>query len=267
MATFLQCLRQPLPDLVIAVCTLSCFQLFDALHRHLVCPRLPAYRRLSLRDQYDWDRRLTNITFQILQLPFNLYILFIDRSAAIDSIYGYSRIAHVGFVVILSFYVHDTTGMIVHPRAPSGSFGWIIHHFIAVALLTYNVTYKQSSAFPAAAFLISAAGHIPNDLRWFLIASSVFEHSSIAFRNAFNVVSTVIVASLFLIPPVWLLLRCAHQLNISLYVLLTNIMTAYCNFFFALIYFVHIGVILSLCGRIAEEWHKQPPKFRHSKHE
>ncbi|PXF49232.1 Transmembrane protein 56 [Gracilariopsis chorda] len=253
------------PDVVVIFLCFLSFQLFDAIHHHCISPKLPIYAQLSFRDRYDWDRRVTNLTFQLLQLPFNLYILFVDQNSTSDVIYGYSRIAHVGFVIILSFYIHDTTGLVLHPRAPTGTCGWIIHHIIASALLVYDVCYKQSSAFPAAAFLISAAGHIPNDLRWFFTATALFRRLPVSFRDGFNIFSISLISAVFLIPPIWLLKRCAQQLELSMYDLLIQRMTTYCHFFFALIYLTHVGVVIGQLRRLGREWRTEAPQFRHTK--
>lgn len=257
--------ERPVPDVFVIFTCFLCFQLFDAIHHHWISPMLPTYAQLSFRDRYDWDRRLTNLTFQLLQLPFNLYILLIDQESNSDVIYGYSRIAHVGFIIILSFYIHDTTGLILHPRPPTGTWAWIIHHMIASALLVYDVCYKQSSAFPAAAFLISAAGHIPNELRWFFTATALFRRLPITFRDAFNVLSTSLISAVFLIPPVWLLKRCAQQLELSIYDLLIQRMTNYCHFFFALIYLTHVGLVVGQLRRLTREWRTEAAEFRHTK--
>lgn len=250
------------PDLVIVTFSITLLQFLELTHRYKIAPCFPSYNALSFRDRFDWNRRAINLLFQFLQFFFNLYILTIDKSVTSDYIYGYSPIAHVGFLIIISFYVYDTTGMVMHPSWPSLTPVWIFHHVVAALLLVYDVSYRKSSAFPAAAFLIAAAGHIPNELRWFIIVTNV---SNLRIINAANVLSTVIISIACVLPPPYLLYKCAVQLNTSILQVVTHHMRFYCTFIFIIFYIPHIYISIVQFHRAYTNWNQQPITFRPKK--
>lgn len=251
-----------IPDLVVLVVTLVVLQLLEVVQRHVIGPRFKAYNALTFRDRFDWDRRSINITFQVVQAVFNAYILLLDLGATSDILYGYSIKAHIGFLIIIAFYLYDTTGIIMHPLPPSAGGVWIIHHIIAVGLLVYNVTYKKSSAFPAATFLISAAGHIPNELRWFLVVSNQRNQAALNFANLLCLLIIIVTCVL---PPPYLLSKAAQQLDTSVYDVVFNRMRAYCRFFFLLIYIPHVYLVYYQFNRLIIHWNKCPEPFRQRK--
>lgn len=250
------------PDLVILSATLFILQLFDIIQRNYINPFFPSYSSLPFRDRFDWERRFLNLLFQIIQAPFNAYILLLDRQVSTDYIYGYSTAAHVGFIVIIAFYIYDTIGIVMHPAAPSNSPMWLFHHSVAVVLLLYNVSYRKCSAFPAAAFLISGAGHIMNELRWLCTAMNVQSQRVLKTCHIFYVLVCILTCGL---PPPFLLLKCARQLGIPVFDLVIHHMQPYCNFVFILIYVPHVVLIFYQAWRAYRLWGTSPIPFRQRK--
>lgn len=250
------------PDLVIVVFAIAVLQLLEVMHRIWIGPSSSSYRNLLYRDRFDWDRRALNLFFQVVQAIFNGYVLFFDRQVNADPLYGYSPIAHVGFLVIIAFYVYDTTGIIMHPAPPSTSSMWIFHHFVAVGLLLFDVSFRRCSAFPAAAFLISGAGHIANEARWLCTATNV--QNQIVLKSC-HVLCVVIAILTCGIPPPLLLWRCAKHLDVSVFELTFTRMRPYCLFFFALIYIPHIVLIFYQAWRAYLVWGLPPMPFRPKK--
>lgn len=261
-AAYYDTTREYPPDLVIVALALSFFQILEFIHRRRIGDIFPAYSRLPFRDRFDWDRRALNLLFQLVQFPFNAFILLCDSSVTADYLYGYSAFAHIGFLIIIAFYIYDTAGMIMHPRPPSTTPWWIFHHAVAVGLLLYDVSYRRVSAFPAATFLISAVGHVPNELRWIFTALNVGNRKVL---NACNVFSAIIVILACALPPPFLLYKSAQQLDISVLLLVTSRMRPYCIFFFLLIYIPHLGLTTHHIVKVFTHWNKRPKPFRPSK--
>lgn len=247
------------PDIVIIVFALSSFQVAEWVHRRHIGPLFRAYVKLPFRDRFDWDRRAINITFQFLQLFCNGYLLTLDRAATADYLYGYSSFAHFLFIVIIAFYIYDTCGIVMHPSPGSTYIAWIIHHVIAIGLLLFDVSFKRYSAFPAATFLISAAGHIPNELRWFCAAMNVQSQAMLNFTLVLCALISIVTLA---IPPPYLLWKAAGQLGISIFQLITTRMRPYCIFFFSLIYLPHVGLVLHQIRRMRIHWGKPAEPFR-----
>lgn len=250
------------PNVVVVIGTLSLLLLISAIQRFYIGPHFfESYRKLSFRDQFDWDRRTINIIFQLLQTIFNSYLLIFDDAVTSDVLYGYSPIAHYGFLIIIGFYIYDSFGVVMHPL-PSSPSVWITHHVISVALLTYCVAYMRCSAFPAAVFLISAAGHIPNELRWFLAVSN---ERRVWVINAIHVLCTTVVFGTCGVPPPVLIVRAARQLGVGVVDVVFKHMRVYCVFVFLLIYVPHVILICIQIVRTVKEWNKIPGPFRHRK--
>lgn len=250
------------PDLLIVSITTVILQLSELLHRHKIGPLFRTYTSLPFRDRFDWDRRALNLTFQFLQLFFNAYLLTLDTAVISDCLYGYSDLAHIGFLVIIAFYIYDTTGMIMHPRPATLAPMWIFHHYLAVGLLLFNVCYQRTSAYPAAVFLISAAGHIPSEFRWLYAAMRV--NNRFLLKTS-NLVVAVIAFLTCGIPPPYLLVKASRQLHISVWQLVTQRMRPYCTFFFSLIYVPHVILVLHQFKRAYDDWGKVPEPFRMAK--
>lgn len=96
-----------------------------------------------------------------------------------------------------------------HRHSPSSqSIAWPTHHVIAVSLLLCVVSVKRSFAFPSAIFLNSAAGHLPNNLRWFIAAANICNQALI---NTVLVICFYITFVAYGVPPPFL-----HLLSISI---------------------------------------------------
>lgn len=250
------------PDTVVLVATLTLLQVLERLHRARIGPLSPSYRRLPFRDRFDWDRRALNLLFQLAQAPFNLYLLLLDPRPTADVIYGYSRVAHLGFLVVLAFYLYDAIGLVMHPAPPSNAPLWLFHHAVAAGLLLWDVAYRRSSAFPAAAFLLSAAAHIPNELRWLCTAMNVADQRLLKAVHLLSVLLAFLTCAL---PPPFLLFKCAQQLQISVRHLLTTRMRPQCSFVFALVYVPHIVLIFYQACRAYKAWGMPPRPYRPKK--
>lgn len=250
------------PDLVIVVCTMFALQLCEVSHRKWIGPFFSSYSSLPYRDRFDWDRRVLNVSFQALQAVFNGYLLLFDPEVIVDPLYGYSATAHVGFLVIIAFYVYDATGIIMHPAPPSTSSMWVFHHFVAVGLLLFDVSFRRCSAFPAAVFLISGAGHIANEARWLCTAMNVQNQTVL---KGLHVLCIVICVLTCVLPPPLLLVKGAEQLGVSVFDLVTTRMRSYCTFFFSLIYIPHVVLIFDQAGRAYRSWGLAPKPFRPKK--
>lgn len=250
------------PDLVIVIVTMTFLQLLEVTQRKYFGPAFKSYSTLTFRDRFEWDRRAINIIFQTLQVIFNSYILLYDPYSTSDVLYGYSPIAHIGFLIIVTFYVYDATGIVMHPSPSSSSIAWLIHHFITVGLLVFDVSYKKCSAFPAAVFLISSVGHIPNETRWFLAVTNI--HNIFIIRSIHLVCGFVALVTCGF-PPPYLLIRVATQLQITVFDVVFYRMRGYCMFFFLLIYIPHVIIIFVQFKRIFSEWNERPKAFRHRK--
>ena len=249
-------------DLVLIVCLLLLLSLTEVVLRQWTHATFRTYSTFSFRDRFEWDRRALNLIFQILQLCFNIYVLIFDADATEDYLYGYSYVSHVGFCAILGYYIYDTIGMIMHPLPPSTSRLWIVHHYITISLLLYNVRYKQTSAFPSSTFLISAAGHIPNEIRWLSIAIGV---KSQVLLNLGHLFCSIVVFVVFGLPPPYLMYKGAQQLNISIVELMMDKMKIYCIFFTLLIYVPHLFLIVYQIHRTLKHWNLPAQPFRHTK--
>lgn len=248
-----------LPDVVVFAAALFVLLLFDALHVRLVAPRFRAYQALAFRDRYEWGRRANNLVVQLAQLIFNAHVLCADTGATRDYLYGYSGVAHAGLLCVAAFYVYDSIAMLLHPAPPTTAPLWLAHHALATGLLLYNTSYKRSSAFPAATFLVSAAGHIPNEIRWLLSANGVL---SARRSNANNVLHVAIMAATCAFPPPYLLHKAAGQLGVSVAELALRRMRLSCRFFFLLFYVPHLYLIHYVARRAARQWNKPPEPFR-----
>lgn len=250
------------PDAVIIVTSMMGLQMLEMLQQRYIGPLFQTYSTLAYPDRFEWDRRTQNALFQFLQMGFNAYLLFFDASCKSDYLYGYSTVAHVGFLVIIAFYLFDSMGLIMHPAASSSNYVWIFHHAVATALLLYNVSYKRYSAFPAATFLIAAAGHIPNDLRWFLTVTNTTNHLALNATLVACFLFTLLTCGL---PPPYLLAKCAAQLNVSVTHVVMNNMRPYCLVFFVLFYVPHVYLVFHQLTRMHKNWNKPPNRFRAQK--
>lgn len=250
------------PDLVIVCATLTLLQILEWTHRRHIGSCFSSYTRLPFRDRFDWDRRVVNLTFQVIQLFANTYILLLDPSATADVLYGYSAKAHTIFLATAAFYLYDSTGIVMHPSPSSNSGMWLLHHAIAIVLIVYNVSYRRTSAFPAATFLISAASHIPNELRWLFTASNV---TSQAALNALLGLCFLIVLLTCGLPPPYLLWKCTRQMSASLNDVVLKRMQFYCVLVFMLIYVPHVVVVFHQLHRLCVYWNRAPEPFRTKK--
>lgn len=249
-------------DVVVVAISLTVMQVLEIIQRKHIGPSIPSYMQLSYRDRFDWDRRLSNIVFQLAQTVFNVYTLVYDEKVTRDVLYGYSVVSHVGLLVILSFYIYDSIGIVMHALPPSSSAAWLAHHYVTIGLLAFNVSYKHSSAFPASIFLISSVSHVPNELRWFLAGTNVRNRTALRVAHVLCFIAIVVTCVL---PPPYLLVEAARQLNVSVSQLVFREMRYYCVFFFALIYIPHVALIFVQLRRIREEWNRFPPPFRHKR--
>lgn len=247
------------PDVVIVSVTLMVLQSFEWFHRRSIGPRLQSYTELPFSDKFDWGRRVINLSFQLIQLVFNAYVIMFDQNTRKDNLYGYSTVAHIGFLIIIAFYLYDSTGIVMHPSPSSRSVVWLIHHVIAVSLLLWVVSLKRSFAFPSAIFLISAAGHIPNELRWFIAATDVRNQGLINTSLVLCFVITFVACG---IPPPYLLYKCAAQLGVSVHDLVFSRMRIYCISVFLLIYIPHVFLVFHQLHRLFAHWNRPSGPFR-----
>ncbi|CDF35112.1 unnamed protein product [Chondrus crispus] len=247
------------PDLVTVVSSLTLFYALDLFHRHYISPLFPSYVSFPPAARFDWDRRSLNLFFQLVQTPFNLYLLLLDPHTQADPLYGYSPLAHLGFLIIVAFYLYDAAGIVMHPTPPSSSPLWLFHHSVAVALLVYDISYRRCSALPAAAFLISAAGHVSNEARWLCTVTDVRDQRLLKPLHLFCVLVPLVTCGL---PPPWLLYKCARQLRVSVVQLVAQQMRPYCLFFFIIIYVPHLGLIAYQARRAYRLWGAAPKPFR-----
>lgn len=237
-------------------------QLVEWVYRRSIGPRFQSYVVLPFRDRFDWDRRVINLSSQVIQLIFNSYLILFDRNTRKDYLYGYSPIAHIGFLIIIAFYIHDSTGIVMHPSPSSRSVPWLIHHFIAASLLLWVVSCKRSFAFPCAIFLVSSASHIPNELRWFIAATNVRNQALI---NTVLVLCFTVTFFACGVPPLYLLYRCAFQFGTSVHNLIFFHMRIYCIFVFFLIYVPHVCLVFHQLHRLYFHWNKPSEPFRSRK--
>lgn len=228
-------------------------QLVDLLHRTYIGPLFPSYLSLPFRHRFEWDRRAVNILFQVFHGIFNVYIIIFDPSATADYIYGFSRVAHLGHAITIAFYLYETTGFVMHPFHSSKMLYWVLHHFIASALLLYNISYKQSSAFPASILMMSACAHLPNDMLWLFRANN-FRNQTLA--NALHVASFGFTVSCCGFPPPYLLLKCASELRVSIKELVLLHMRPYCILTFLIFYLPHLKIICIVWRRLVRNWNK-----------
>lgn len=251
--------RRSFPDVVVVFTTISTLLFIEWIHRRRLGPRLPSYKGLPFCDRFDWNRRIINLLFQVVQLLFNIYLLTADKQVSLDYIYGYSLAAHIGFLSIVSFYMYDSIGIVMHPSPSSRSLPWLIHHLVAIVLLLWIVSYKQSFAFPAAAFLVSAAGHIPNELRWFIAAANV--------RNQIVINTVLLLCFIFTflfcgVPPLYLLQKIATQLHTTMYSVFFSRMRSHCVFVFLLVYIPHVVLLFHQLHRLVIYWNRPSEPFR-----
>lgn len=247
------------PDLVIVVTAMTIFQVVDFGHRQFITPLFPTYKSLPINQRYEWDRRAFNLFFQHIQIFLNVYVLTWDTACVSDPLYGYSKFAHFSFLVIIGYYLVDVCALVMHPSSPSGTTVWVIHHFVAIVLLVYNVSYMTKSAFPAAVLLISGAGNIPNDLRWFVSALNVRRR---AVSNLVLLLCAVIMFLVGAVPPPVLLYRAAIFLKVSVKEVFFRHMKFYCRFFFLFFYLPHLYLVALQVDRMYRNWNLPPPPFR-----
>lgn len=250
------------PDLIVIASSLTMMQLLEIIQRKHIGPSIQSYRKISYRDRFDWDRRLSNVLFQVLQAMFNVYTLVYDKKVTQDVLYGYSEVSHIGLLIILSFYIYDSIGIVMHPLPSSNSNMWLLHHYITIGLLAYNISYKRSSAFPASIFLISSVSHIPNEIRWFLTVMNIRHRLTL---RSVHILCFILVVLTCAVPPPYLIYESSKQLNISISQVVFHKMQSYCLFFFLLIYIPHVLLIFIQFKRVYLEWNRLPRPFRHKR--
>jgi TLC domain len=242
------------PDAVILVLSLCSFLFALAVQRNVVSPRFSStYRHASAGVQFDWDQRVLSLLFQALQTAFNFYILFFSPATQKSPLYGYSVVAHVGFVITCAYYLFDAILLVVHPDVAYGSYGgaWMVHHLFAAAVLIWQTSILRMSALPASTFLISSAGHVGNEIRWFLRTAGF---SSRRVHNALSVACNVILFVTCVLPPPWLVYSSAQQHAVGWCDMLTSVMRVQCVVGYWVVWLPHCVLFVVQVRRTLRHW-------------
>eukprot|EP00188_Purpureofilum_apyrenoidigerum_P000293 Plantae.Rhodophyta-Purpureofilum_apyrenoidigerum.ctg1121.p1 GENE.Plantae.Rhodophyta-Purpureofilum_apyrenoidigerum.ctg1121~~Plantae.Rhodophyta-Purpureofilum_apyrenoidigerum.ctg1121.p1 ORF type:complete len:269 (+),score=29.60 Plantae.Rhodophyta-Purpureofilum_apyrenoidigerum.ctg1121:116-922(+) len=224
---------------------------FLLLHRcmgALSC-RFQVYRDLPSDYKVDWETRGVNMLFQVAQAGFNIHVMFFDIDVAEDYMLSYSQFFHRGAILTAGFYVYDAAVLALNPRA-SLRYMWILHHFLCVGLLGFNFSYR-TGAFPSACFLISAAAHIPNELRWFAYKS---DSKNRLLLNSLHLSCAMAVLFSNIVPPLYMLRVLTKQQETTLAHLLTKVMKLPCQFGFIVIYVPHCILFFAQIQKAWNGW-------------
>jgi hypothetical protein len=242
------------PDAVILESSLVVLLLLHAVQRYVLGPLCSStYRTLSKDVQFDADQRVLSLLFHVLQTAFNIYVLFFSNATRESPLYGYDAVHHVGFLLITAYYVYDAMLMLVHPGASNAGL-WIFHHVFAAFMLTWQTSLLRMSALPASSFLISSAGHIANETRWFLRTGGLVN------RHVHNVLGVACNAILFVacvLPPPWLVYTSAQLQGISSYRMLFSVMQTQCVAAYWFVWLPHCLLFIVQSQRTARHWNSE----------
>ena len=212
------------------------------------------YRTTDFVTRYDWDQRLLNLIVQVILCFFYVNLIFYDRTVLENPLYGYSHQAHIGFLIVVAFYIYDSILYLAHPKVGLASrVQWLAHHALTVGLLFWDTSSKRISAFPAAIFLISSAGHIGNELRWFSVKLGV---ESAALYNGINVLCNLLVFFTCIVPPPYMLKVIAAYLNRSVWGLIREVMQSVCIMASLAVYLPHCVLQYVQVKRTVKGWNK-----------
>lgn len=218
------------------------------------------YRGLSPATQFDWNQRLVNLICQCLMLPFNVYILFFDKSVSQNALYGYSSTAHIGFVLTIAFYLYDSYLYLRHPKIRLCSRAqWFSHHVLTISLLLWNTSSKKISAFPAATFLISSAGHIPNEIRWLAVKNGILAPW---FYNVLNILCNLLLFWTCIVPPPYMMRTVANHLETDTMGMLRRVMKWSCILGTLAVYVPHCLLMFIQLGRTVRGWNRGPKSVK-----
>lgn len=247
----------PLPDSAVLFLSLLSLLALHALQRRVLSPRLaPAtYHLLRPSTRFDWDQRALNLAVQLLQAFFNCTILFLNAATAADPLYAYPPYAHAGFLAVAAFYLYDALLFFLHPSPPHRRF-WLAHHFLAAGALLWLTSRQQTSALPAATFLVSAAGHVPNEARWFLRAAPGARARARA--NAVGVAGTFVLLATCIVPPPYLVLLAARTRGATWREMMFSHMLVQCQIVYWLVWLPHCAIVVVQVQRTVRHWNREP---------
>ncbi len=220
---------------------------------------LARYSLLGRNDRFEIVRRMTNLFSQTVLSACYTRILFHAPSHAHDVLYGYSSFAHTSFLLAIGAYLVDAILYAAHPSPPSLTSVWITHHGVALLLLVWNVSFRHTSAFPAAIFLVSNLAHPFVDLRWLLI---VFDFRGPRISTAANALCCVAVTVAHMLPPPYLVGLAASARDLSIMTFVLHEMRVYCWVFSLLIYIPHLLCPVYQAQRLVNGWMKPAQRFR-----
>ncbi|KAA8495916.1 hypothetical protein FVE85_2071 [Porphyridium purpureum] len=252
-------LMKDLPDAVLLVAALLGI---CAVHRLLTDALRGWERRLQSRTQtdlenfvllFDAGQRALNLLAQSVQLIFNLFVIFFDTETRRDPLRAYSECAHFGFVLVAAFYLYDTFLWMVHPKVKH-RFGWVMHHVITILLLSMNFQMRKG-AFAASCFLISSAGHISNELRWFWYKLGKHTHAMV---NILNVTGNLVIFWSCLAAPLYMIHVIALSTETPWRHLFSSVMRWPCLAGISTIYIPHVVLFFVQVHRTLREWQRAP---------
>lgn len=251
-----------IPDSVVLAVSWIFLLLLLAFQRNVLGPKFSTYRNLSSTEQYDWDQRALNLAFQVSQIIFNCHILFLCAETARSPLYGYTPVAHTGFLVIAAFYFFDAALFVAHPET-THVVGWTAHHLFAAGMLIWLTAFQRTSALPASAFLISAAGHIFNELRWFFRTTGArhARHMREVY-NAISVVCNVVLFATCVVPPPYLVLLSARQRGVTLRVMFSEKMRWACVVCYWIVWLPHCLLFAVQVKRTLRHWGGVPQESK-----
>lgn len=238
------------PDLAVFCASLLLILVFCAFQKHVVGPLSVTYGQLSFATRYDWDQRVLNLLFQIAQTIFNLYILFVCTVCADDPLYGYTPASHVGFLCIAAFYAYDAVLLLHHPSEPHATF-WVCHHLFATGLLLWLTIVQKTSARPASTFLISSAGHIANEVRWFMRKTKTSRKWS---NNMLGISCDIVIFVACVVPPPHLVLLSARKRQVRVVDMFSHLMRWPCVVGFWIIWIPHCALWVIQMRKTAQHW-------------
>lgn len=224
------------------------------LQRYLLGPRLSAtYRKLPPDIRFDWDQRALNLAFQVAQTAFNCHVLFFSTVIAADPLWGYTVAAHAGFIAITGFYLYDCALFITHPDAELVTF-WVCHHLFASGMLIWLTGYQRTSALPASAFLVSASGHVFNEVRWFLRTTRAV--NARVWANAVGVACNIVIFATCVVPPPYLVWLASRVRDVPWLDMFTVHMRTQCVLTYFFVWIPHCSIFCLQVRRTLRHWNR-----------
>lgn len=217
---------------------------------HHASPAKPRHREVGAGHRrqpppataFELRRRALQSVTHLLLTALHVYVLVLDAEARRPNIItGFSRAAGCAAAASAVHYAIDAVLYAVHPQrnlcAATSAYGlgWLLHHVAAVLGLVYLLAGPRKGAVPISALLVSAAAHVPTDLRYMWLKCAGRgpraargdggdgervlhpQQRRVQQRRSARAFGLLIVASVFgasIVPPVWMLREIVREMRL-----------------------------------------------------